>query len=203
MFKTNPNSRDLKGWSCVCIGIFHESKECLKLLLDHGGDPSLRSSYNKNAWDLAKVCGYKSAYFVLVLLGNGVVFHLTDIGFVCFVLWWFSQDDLDAANKVVRSRAEIRQVLIDFDNKNASKLFGKGSACPTKPGCGMEEGLDENGSPIVMQQEMEKELASGSASTSTSTTIKKGKKGKNSSSGGGTKKEAGVKNKTPVKKGKK
>ena len=55
VFKTNPNSRDLKGWSCVCIGIFHESKECLSLLLNHGGDPLLRSSYNKNAWDLAKV----------------------------------------------------------------------------------------------------------------------------------------------------
>jgi hypothetical protein len=55
VFKTNPNSRDLKGWSCVCIGIFHESRECLGLLLEHGGDPMLRSSYNKNAWDLAKV----------------------------------------------------------------------------------------------------------------------------------------------------
>ena len=55
VFKTNPNSRDLKGWSCVCIGVFHESTESLTLLLEHGGDPSLRSAYNKNAWDLAKV----------------------------------------------------------------------------------------------------------------------------------------------------
>ena len=79
---------------------------------------------------------------------------------------------MDAANKVVRSRAVIRQVLIDFDNKNSSKLFGNGSACPTKP-CGLEEGLDENGSPIVMQQEMEKEMASKPSGA----TGKKGKKG--------------------------
>jgi len=155
VFKTNPNSRDLKGWSCVCIAIFHESKDCLNLLLNHGGDPLLRSSYNKNAWDLAK-------------------------------------DDLDAANKVVRSRADIRQVLIDFDNKNSSKLFGKGTACPTKPCGDLEEGLDENGSPIVMQKEMEKELST-TASTSAS-----GKKTKKS---GGTK--GGGAKKSTAKKGKK
>lgn len=108
---------------------------------------------------------------------------------------------MDAANKVVRSRAEIRQVLIDFDNKNTSKLFGKSSACPTKPGCGMEEGLDENGSPIMMQQEMEKEQASAN-STSASSTVKKGKKGK--SAGGGAKRETVVKKNTSSnKKGKK
>jgi ankyrin repeat protein len=55
VFKANPNSRDLKGWTCVCIAVFHSSRKVLKLLLEHGGDPSIRSSYNRNAWDLAKV----------------------------------------------------------------------------------------------------------------------------------------------------
>ena len=55
VFYSNPNSRDAKGWTCVCIAIFHDSRRALRLLLDHGGDPSIRSSYNKNAWDLAKV----------------------------------------------------------------------------------------------------------------------------------------------------
>lgn len=55
IFKANPNSRDLKGWTCVCIAVFHDSRKVLRLLLEHGGDPSIRSSYNKNAWDLAKV----------------------------------------------------------------------------------------------------------------------------------------------------
>jgi hypothetical protein len=79
VFKTNPNSRDLKGWSCVCIGIFHESKESLTLLLNHGGDPLLRSSYNKNAWDLAKVvyCHHVCMLWVkavfLILLMTAVV----------------------------------------------------------------------------------------------------------------------------------
>jgi len=54
VFKTNPNSRDLKGWNCCCIAVFHNSLKALRLLLDHGGDPSLKSSYQKNAWDLAK-----------------------------------------------------------------------------------------------------------------------------------------------------
>jgi hypothetical protein len=53
-FKTNPNTRDLKGWTCVCIAVFHDARRVLKLLLEHGGDPNIRSSYNKNAWDLAK-----------------------------------------------------------------------------------------------------------------------------------------------------
>jgi hypothetical protein len=55
IFKGNPNSRDLKGWTCVCIAVFHDSRRVLKLLLENGGDPNIRSSYNKNAWDLAKV----------------------------------------------------------------------------------------------------------------------------------------------------
>ncbi len=55
IFKANPNSRDLKGWTCVCIAVFHNSRKVLKLLLEHGGDPNIRSSYNRNAWDLAKV----------------------------------------------------------------------------------------------------------------------------------------------------
>ena len=55
IYKSNVNSRDLKGWSCICIAIFHNSKKVLQCLLEHGGDPNIRSSYNKNAWDLAKV----------------------------------------------------------------------------------------------------------------------------------------------------
>ena len=54
-FKPNPNSRDLKGWTCVCVAVFHDSKKVLKLILEHGGDPNIRSTYNKNAWDIAKV----------------------------------------------------------------------------------------------------------------------------------------------------
>jgi ankyrin repeat protein len=54
VFKTNPNSRDLKGWNCLCIAVFHESTKVAPLLLEYGADPNMRSSYNKNAWDLAK-----------------------------------------------------------------------------------------------------------------------------------------------------
>lgn len=55
VFRANPNSRDMKGWNCACIAVFHNALHVLPKLLEHGADPSLRSSYNKNAWDLAKV----------------------------------------------------------------------------------------------------------------------------------------------------
>ena len=55
LFRPNPNSRDLKGWSCVYIAVFHDSRKVLKMLLENGGDPNIRSTYNKNAWDIAKV----------------------------------------------------------------------------------------------------------------------------------------------------
>ena len=54
VFNVNPNSRDMKGWTCTCVAVFHHSLRVLRLLLQHGGDPSIRSSYQKNAWDLAR-----------------------------------------------------------------------------------------------------------------------------------------------------
>lgn len=48
------NGRDLKGWNPAAIAVFHESKGVLELLLAHGGDPYLKSSYNKTAWDMAQ-----------------------------------------------------------------------------------------------------------------------------------------------------
>lgn len=157
-FKTNPNSRDLKGWTCVAIAVFHDAAKALALLLQHGGDPTIKSSYNRSAWDLAK-------------------------------------DELDAANNVVRSRAEIRQVLIDHDTNSASKggqLFAKKSI-NTSNGCdaGMYEGLDKDGSPIVMQLEMRAE----DSNTSSSNGGKGGKKKSKGKVSGGNKKAAGGKKK--------
>lgn len=119
-FKTNPNSRDMKGWTCVCIAVFHDSKKVLKLLLDHGGDPGIRSTYNKNAWDL-------------------------------------SRDELDAAEHVIKSRAEIRQVLIDNDRtgeKGGDRIFGAGGGVAVNGGGDLYDGLEKDGSPVVMQLEM-------------------------------------------------
>ena len=109
IFRPNVNSRDLKGWSCVCIAVFHDARKVLKLLLENGGDPNIRSTYNKNAWDIAK-------------------------------------DELDAAEHVIKSKAEIRQVLIDCDttnSRNANRLFGTGKPNPN-PG--------QNGQVIHMQR---------------------------------------------------
>jgi ankyrin repeat protein len=155
-FKVNPNSRDLKGWTCVCIAVFHDSRKCLKLLLEAGGDPNIKSSYNKNAWDLAK-------------------------------------DELDAAEQVVTSRAEIRQVLIDYDTTTKrNAIFGtsnaqEGEVNPNKAGTEMYNELGPDGSPIVMQIEMseggavgaeKKKKKSGGASTKKSGGTSAGGKGK-------------------------
>lgn len=52
--QTTARGRDLKGWNPAAIAVFHESKGVLELLLSNGGDPHLKSSYNKTAWDMAQ-----------------------------------------------------------------------------------------------------------------------------------------------------
>ena len=126
-FKVNPNSRDLKGWTCACIAVFHDSRKVLALLLENGADPNIRSTYNKNAWDLSK-------------------------------------DELDAAEKVVTSRAEIRQVLIDYDTSRSkvNALFGteKGVVKQDEEGekKALYQDLGPDGTPVVMQVELQKDL---------------------------------------------
>ena len=128
-FKTNVNSRDMKGWNCACIAVFHKSLKVLGLLLENGANPNAYSMYNKNAFDLAK-------------------------------------DELDAAENVVIDKSDIRAVMAEFDNNSAekSKIFGTAPANavlvePRGDTIKVSEGLGENGSPIIMQQEMAKEMA--------------------------------------------
>jgi ankyrin repeat protein len=124
VFKTSPNTRDLKGWTCVCIAVFHSSLKVLQLLLEHGGDPNIRSSYNKNAWDLAK-------------------------------------DEMDAAEHVIKSRAELRKVIQDYDtsNKSGSQIFGTGKV-PIGPS-DLYKDLGPDGSALVMNIEMNNSLDIG------------------------------------------
>ena len=93
-FKVNVNAKDSKGWNCVAIAVFHNSKDAVRLLLQHGADrepgslvvfvattadhhltsrltATVKNNYNKSAVDLAK-------------------------------------DELDAAENVYVSHAEIR-----------------------------------------------------------------------------------------------
>lgn len=153
VFRTNVNSRDLKGWSCACIAVFHSSLKVLKLLLEHGADCNMRSQYNKNAHDLSK-------------------------------------DELDAAGNVVTSRAEIREVILEYDTSGAkghSAIFGSGA--PVKRETDMYAELGHEGSPVVMQIEMRRggELAPAAKVAK----VKEGKpkqgKDKKSSKGKGSK----------------
>ena len=151
-FKVNPNSRDMKGWNCCCIAVFHSSLKVLKLLLQNGGNPSARSMYNKNAHDLAK-------------------------------------DELDAANNVVTSRAEIRDVIAEYDTvspQTKSTLFGVTTAS-AKNDKGMDYSeLGPDGSPIAMQIEMNNEMM-----TKDKDKVKKDTKG-GASGGKGKKKPIGA-----------
>jgi len=76
-----------------------------------------------------------------------------------------AQDELDAAEKVIRSRAEIRQVLIDNDQSSSSisTLFGSGSPVKASTVADMYRDLDSSGSAMVMNIEMNQELAGGAA----------------------------------------
>jgi hypothetical protein len=135
----------------------------LQLLLEHGGDPNIRSSYNKNAWDLAR-------------------------------------DELDAAEKVVRSRAEIRQVLVDHDQMQVSKLFGTGSSIRTNGNTSdIYRDLGEEGSAVVMQLEMHADSTAAYSSSYDGDRPKNKKEGKKGSAEGGASK-SGTRKKSSVKK---
>ncbi len=66
--------------------------------------------------------------------------------------WDLAQDELDAARNVVTSRVEIRKILEQHEASQKSILFSSGTVTIGKP-ADMYEGLDSNGSPIVMQLE--------------------------------------------------
>jgi hypothetical protein len=146
IFKANPNSRDLKGWTCVCISVFHDSMKVLRLLLEHGGDPNIRSSYNKNAWDLSK-------------------------------------DEVDAAEKVVKSHADIRQILEEFNKSQpGTKIFGNGEVVKST---NLYDGLEKDGTALVMNIEMNNELSKTDDNGKKSTGKGKGKSGGGGGGGGG------------------
>lgn len=90
----------------------------------------------------------------------------------------------------MRSRAEIRQVLIDFDSSTASRLFGKASV-KVSGSCECTEGLGPDGSPITMQIEMEKEIQSSDGGVGGKRTGAKGKGAAKKNEGTGKKKGSG------------
>jgi hypothetical protein len=55
VFKSNANCRDSKGWNPCAIAVFHDNKPMLELLIEHGGDPSVKNSYHKSAIDLVRL----------------------------------------------------------------------------------------------------------------------------------------------------
>ena len=154
VFRVNVNARDMRGWNCACISVFHTSLKTLAVLLDHGADCNMRSMYNKNAHDLAK-------------------------------------DECDAAGNVVTSRTEVRAVIMEHDTSGAksSALFGTGSGISRDTN--LYQDLGEQGSPIVMQIEMAKEI--GSAAVAAGGGGGGGGKAKGKAAGGAGSKAKGAK----------
>jgi hypothetical protein len=68
-----------------------------------------------------------------------------------------AQDELDAANKVVTSKAEIRSVLEEWDANQSSSLFGTGKQMKTGGAVEREEALPKDGTGVAMQVEMAKD----------------------------------------------
>jgi hypothetical protein len=96
---------------------------------------------------------------------------------------------MDAAEHVVKSRADIRKLIQDFDttsNKKSSSLFGNGKV-PTGS-INMYQDLNDDGSAFVMNVEMNKSLEfeaqEAAAKNSTNTKSSKNVVNKTSSSTG-------------------
>ena len=91
---------------------------------------------------------------------------------------------MDAAEHVIKSKADIRQVLIDYDQTSArNKIFGTGKAPAANCTCkdtDMYRDLGPDGSPIVMHIEMNKEL-NGENQVGSSLSSTHQKKGNNKS----------------------
>ena len=54
IFYVNVNAKDQKGWNACQIAAFHQHKQLLEIILEHGGDPRAKNAYNKNAFDFGK-----------------------------------------------------------------------------------------------------------------------------------------------------
>lgn len=104
------------------------------------------------------------------------------------------QDELDAAGRVVSSRLEIRSILQEHEASHASRMFGSNtasavasSASGTSGGVDMYEGVEKDGTAMLMNIELNQEAAraaaaaAASSSTSTNSKDKKGKGGGKSS----------------------
>lgn len=72
------------------------------------------------------------------------------------------QDELDAAGRVVQSRADIRSILQEHEASHASKVFGKAtvSAVGVSDNANMEyEGVHKDGTAMLMNIEINKEAS--------------------------------------------
>lgn len=91
----------------------------------------------------------------------------------------------------MRSRAEIRQVLIDYDTTRAgSKIFGTGAGIQKQQPGDVYRDLGPDGSAVVLQVEMNSEpsIAASTAAASATDAAKKGG-GKKKGGGGGKSKK--------------
>jgi hypothetical protein len=52
--RVNVKGRDPQGWTPCSIAAFHGQKEVLRVLLRHGGDPTVSNKHGKNAFDVVR-----------------------------------------------------------------------------------------------------------------------------------------------------
>lgn len=82
---------------------------------------------------------------------------------------------MDAAEHVIKSKKDLRQILIEFDQSAGSangsssvkkqRLFGNGQVVKVGSDCAIYEDLGDDGTAMVMNIEMNKEQAATEQST--------------------------------------
>jgi hypothetical protein len=94
------NARDNKGWNATSVAAFHCQCGTLRVLLAHGGDPTTRNVYGKNA------------------------FWFGQDELHCFR----SHANPDGNTMVVTDRSEVRQVLNEWENTRVQQLMDAGAS---------------------------------------------------------------------------
>ena len=70
------------------------------------------------------------------------------------------KDELDAAMNIVKSHAEIREILKEYESDKASKLFGNGSVSVATGASAVDyDGVGKDGTAMLMNIEMNTEAS--------------------------------------------
>ena len=166
-FRSNVNARDSKGWNPCSVASFHGNKNCLLMVLKHGGNPRIKNFYGKDSFDIVQT--EKDLLGAVLREGKPEILSTLE-------MWEAEQQ---------------KEKLMGRGEGGLGGGFGGGlGGGLTVVDKALAEGLKDAG-PIALQQEMAKENAAGGGAAA----VKSLKKAKKKGSGGGGKNKKGGKGK--------